>query len=174
MTTIAQLRKAALALPETEEGRHFGMVAFSVRGKGFASLAKDGCVQLRLSEDDARAALAVHAGAEAVLRSGATIGVRLALAEANGKDLNALVRAAWSNRAPKRLAAAMDAADATGDLPAAIGRPATRALLSAGIDTLERVARHSEAELLAMHGVGPKAVRVLKEELAGKGTALRA
>ncbi|MFJ8950877.1 helix-hairpin-helix domain-containing protein [Streptomyces sp. NPDC102381] len=177
MTTIAQLRKAALALPETEEGSHFGMAAFSVRGRGFASLAKDGCVQLRLSEDDARAALAAHAGAEAVLRSGAPIGVRLALAEVNGKDLNALVRAAWSNRAPKRLAADMDtasAADATGDLPAAIGRPATRALLGAGIDTLERVARHSEAELLALHGVGPKAVRVLKEELAGKGATLRA
>lgn len=175
MTTIAQLRKAALALPETEEGTHFGMAAFSVRGKGFASLTKDGCVQLRLSEDDARAALATHAGAEAVLRSGTPIGVRLALADVNGKDLNALVRAAWSNRAPKRLAAAMDAAaDAKGDLPAAIGRPATRALLGAGIDTLDRVARHSEAELLAMHGVGPKAVRVLKEELAGKGLGLRA
>ncbi len=38
MTTLAQLRKAALALPETEEGTHFGMVAFSVRGKGFASV----------------------------------------------------------------------------------------------------------------------------------------
>ncbi|MHC5260477.1 MmcQ/YjbR family DNA-binding protein [Streptomyces sp. UC4497] len=169
MTTIAQLRKAALALPETEEGTHFGMAAFSVRGKGFASLTKNGYVQLRLSEDDTRAALAAHAGAEAVLRSGAPIGVRLALADVNGKDLNALVRAAWSNRAPKRLAAA---AEATGDLPAAIGRPATRALLGAGIDTLERVARHSEAELLALHGVGPKAVRVLKEELADKGLGL--
>ncbi|MGW2345723.1 MmcQ/YjbR family DNA-binding protein [Streptomyces sp. NPDC001661] len=171
MTTTSQLRKAALALPETEEGTHFGMAAFSVRGKGFASLTKDGCVLLRLSADDVRAALAAHAGAEPVLRSGAPIGVRIALAEVNGKDLNALVRAAWSNRAPKRLVAAQDTA---AELPAAIGRPATRALLGAGLDTLERVARHTEAELLALHGVGPKAVRVLKEELAGKGLALPA
>jgi hypothetical protein len=32
MTTVAQLRKSALALPETEEGTHFGMVAFSENG----------------------------------------------------------------------------------------------------------------------------------------------
>ncbi|MFH9060428.1 hypothetical protein ACH4GM_04270 [Streptomyces coeruleorubidus] len=49
MTTVTQLRKAALALPEAEEGTHFGMVAFAVRGRGFASVTKDGRVQLHLS-----------------------------------------------------------------------------------------------------------------------------
>lgn len=48
MTTKAQLRKAALALPETGEDTHFGMLAYSVRGKGFASLTDDGWVQLQL------------------------------------------------------------------------------------------------------------------------------
>ncbi|MBO1330179.1 MmcQ/YjbR family DNA-binding protein [Streptomyces sp. VRA16 Mangrove soil] len=177
MTTMHRLRTGALALPETEEGTHFGMPAFSVRGKGFVSLAKDGHVQLRLSAEDAEAALAAHPGAEPVVRAGTPIGVRLPLADVDGKDLDALVRSAWSSRAPKRLVAALDeagAAAASGDLPGGIGRPATRALLGAGIDTLDRVARHSEAELLALHGVGPKAVRVLKEELAGHGLTLRA
>jgi hypothetical protein len=53
VTTPAQLRKAALALPETTEGKHFGSAAFfSVRGRGFASLTKDGIVQLKVSPGD--------------------------------------------------------------------------------------------------------------------------
>jgi hypothetical protein len=60
MTTLARLRRAALALPEVEEGTHFGMVAFAVRGKGFASLTTDGRVQLQLPDDVADAAVAAH------------------------------------------------------------------------------------------------------------------
>lgn len=51
-----------------------------------------------------------------------------------------------------------------GDLPA-IGRPATSALLAAGITRLEQVAQIGDAELLALHGVGPKAVRILRRAL---------
>ncbi|MFD0759325.1 hypothetical protein [Arthrobacter ulcerisalmonis] len=57
-----------------------------------------------------------------------------------------------------------------GDLPP-IGRPANSALLAAGISTLEQVATHSRSELLAMHGVGPRAIRILEEELAAQGKA---
>ena len=39
-----------------------------------------------------------------------------------------------------------------------IGAPATRALREAGITTLEQVAERSEAELAALHGVGPIAI----------------
>jgi hypothetical protein len=39
-----------------------------------------------------------------------------------------------------------------------IGAPATRALRAAGITTLEQVAELSEAELAALHGVGPIAI----------------
>jgi predicted flap endonuclease-1-like 5' DNA nuclease len=52
-----------------------------------------------------------------------------------------------------------------GDLPKGIGRPATRALAGAGITTLAQVAALTDAELLAMHGVGPRAVHVLRETL---------
>lgn len=51
----------------------------------------------------------------------------------------------------------------THNLPEGIGNPATNALLAAGITTLEQVSEMSDKELLAIHGVGPKAVRILKE-----------
>src|SRR5690606_32545222 len=95
MTTIAQLRKAALGLPEVEEGTHFGMVAFSVRGKGFASVTKDGVVQLQMADDDAERAVAEHPAGERLVRMGTPIGFSIALAEVNGQALNALVRVAW-------------------------------------------------------------------------------
>lgn len=55
-----------------------------------------------------------------------------------------------------------------GDLPP-IGRPANGALLAAGITTLAQIATHSRRELLAMHGVGPKAVKILEATLADRG-----
>ncbi|TDC84959.1 hypothetical protein E1193_04140 [Micromonospora sp. KC606] len=57
-----------------------------------------------------------------------------------------------------------------GDLPP-IGRPANSALLEAGITTLTQVAAHSRRDLLALHGVGPKAVTILAAALAEHGLA---
>ena len=45
-----------------------------------------------------------------------------------------------------------DTPSQVGDLPA-IGRPATNALVQAGITTLAQVAEHPSSELLALHGV---------------------
>lgn len=59
------------------------------------------------------------------------------------------------------------------DLPKAIGRPATNALHAAGYYRLEQLDGLSAAELLKIHGVGPKAVRVLGDELAARGRSLR-
>ncbi|MEV6202255.1 DNA-binding protein [Streptomyces sp. NPDC051771] len=58
------------------------------------------------------------------------------------------------------------------DFPRAIGAPATRALVAAGYTGLDRLAGVPAAELAALHGVGPKALRVLAEALAERGTAL--
>ncbi|MEU6882105.1 DNA-binding protein [Streptomyces sp. NPDC046712] len=55
------------------------------------------------------------------------------------------------------------------DLPRGIGAPATRALTAAGYTTLEDLAGVPEAELLALHGVGPKALTVLQEVMAERG-----
>lgn len=48
------------------------------------------------------------------------------------------------------------------DLPEIIGKPALRALSAAGIKTLKQVSRLSNKELLALHGVGPKAIDILR------------
>jgi predicted flap endonuclease-1-like 5' DNA nuclease len=56
-----------------------------------------------------------------------------------------------------------------GDLPNEIGKTAARELSVNGITSLEQVARHSQKELLAIHGVGPKAIRILGDALAAEG-----
>ncbi|MFB7722185.1 MULTISPECIES: DNA-binding protein [unclassified Nocardia] len=56
-------------------------------------------------------------------------------------------------------------------LPRGIGAPATRALTAAGYSRLEQLAGVPEAELLALHGVGPKAIRLLGAALAEQGLA---
>lgn len=179
MTTTAQLRKAALALPETEEGTHFGKVSFSVRGKGFASVTEDGHVQLHLSDSDAEQALSRHPSGERLVRMGTPFGVRIPLDDVNGKDLNELVEQAWASRAPERLVSARRQAKTAEPpagpdaLPRAIGRPATRALLVEGISSLGAVAACTRGELLALHGVGPKAVRILDEALTERGLSFR-
>lgn len=58
----------------------------------------------------------------------------------------------------------------TSDLPK-IGAPALRALTAAGYQQVEQLTQVSEAELLQLHGVGPKAIRILRETLAAKGLA---
>lgn len=58
------------------------------------------------------------------------------------------------------------------DLPK-IGAPATRALASIGITRLEQLVDRSEAELLALHGFGPRALRILNEALAARGQSIR-
>jgi hypothetical protein len=56
-----------------------------------------------------------------------------------------------------------------GDLPNEIGKTAARELSANGITSLEQIARHSQKELLAIHGVGPKAIRIIGEALAVQG-----
>lgn len=53
-----------------------------------------------------------------------------------------------------------------------IGAPASRALESIGVKTLSELTKYSEKELLALHGFGPKALKLLKEKLNEKGLSL--
>lgn len=57
------------------------------------------------------------------------------------------------------------------EFPRAIGMPATRALINEGITRFDQLATRSVREVLALHGVGPKAARILGEELASRGMA---
>ena len=59
------------------------------------------------------------------------------------------------------------------DFPATMGKVAPRELANNGIHTLKQATKYTERELLAIHGVGPKAVRIIKEELAKKKLVLK-
>ena len=59
-----------------------------------------------------------------------------------------------------------------GDELPRIGAPALRALDAVGVIKLGDIAKFSEAELLALHGMGPKAVGILKSALQSKGLLL--
>jgi DNA-binding PadR family transcriptional regulator len=62
-----------------------------------------------------------------------------------------------------------DEAPGLADLPPGIGAPARRALQAAGYPTLQLLAGVDEARLARLHGVGPKALRVLRAALAERG-----
>jgi hypothetical protein len=59
--------------------------------------------------------------------------------------------------------------DTSTPMPASVGRPALRAFEAAGYRTLADLDGTSELALLALHGVGPRAIRILREH----GVALR-
>lgn len=61
----------------------------------------------------------------------------------------------------------------TGDgFPRGIGAPATRALNHAGFTKLEQLTKATEAELMALHGFGAKALDILQAALNDQGLAL--
>jgi hypothetical protein len=57
-------------------------------------------------------------------------------------------------------------------LPRNIGAPATRALTAAGYTRLRQLANVRATELGKLHGVGPKALRLLQEALNEQGLSL--
>lgn len=65
----------------------------------------------------------------------------------------------------KRAAADKLAATVKTSLPAGLSQPALRAFAAAGLRTIDDFAHWSEVEVLALHGVGPTAIAVLKAEL---------
>lgn len=59
------------------------------------------------------------------------------------------------------------------ELPASMGKVARRELALQGLTRLEQFDGMSESALLAGHGVGPKALRILLHHLESRGSALR-
>ena len=55
------------------------------------------------------------------------------------------------------------------EIPAKIGKPATRALNGAGYERLSQLTSATTRDLLKLHGFGPKALRLLREALAETG-----
>lgn len=54
------------------------------------------------------------------------------------------------------------------NLPAGLSAPARRALAAAGYTRLDQLVGVSEAELLKLHGMGPKAIEQIRRALAAK------
>jgi predicted flap endonuclease-1-like 5' DNA nuclease len=55
------------------------------------------------------------------------------------------------------------------NFPAGLSQPALRALANVGITRLEEISKLSESELKQLHGIGPKAVKQLREAMEAKG-----
>ena len=56
-----------------------------------------------------------------------------------------------------------------GDLPAGLSQPALRALSAAGYTRLEQFASVTETDLLKLHGMGPKALGLIRNALQARG-----
>ncbi len=54
-----------------------------------------------------------------------------------------------------------------------LSAPARRALLGASIDSLKKLARHSEKDILALHGMGPSALPKLRAALTAASLAFK-
>lgn len=57
-------------------------------------------------------------------------------------------------------------------LPKGIGKPATRALATVGVTSLDQVTRFTQSQLLALHGMGPKAIGIIKDALRAQSKSL--
>lgn len=57
---------------------------------------------------------------------------------------------------------------------AGLSAPAQRALAGAGIATLQQLAKKSEVDVLALHGMGPASIPRLRDALAAAGLSFAA
>ena len=59
------------------------------------------------------------------------------------------------------------------ELPPGLGAPAERAFAQAGYTRLEQLAEVTEKDLLRLHGVGPRSIRLLRAALDDRGLSFR-
>jgi predicted flap endonuclease-1-like 5' DNA nuclease len=59
------------------------------------------------------------------------------------------------------------------EFPASIGKVARRELAVNGLTRYAQLTDRTESELLDIHGVGPKAIHILREELGSQGLSFR-
>ena len=112
MITLADIRRAAMALPEVEEKTHFRLPGFRVADKLLVHLEKgDAHAIVCLGRSAAEAAAAEQPEVyEEVWRQGRIfVGLRVDLARVTQQRMEDLVGQAWRHRAPRRLVARYDA-----------------------------------------------------------------
>ncbi|SDI05374.1 MmcQ/YjbR family DNA-binding protein [Nonomuraea jiangxiensis] len=113
MVTEDDVRRIALALPETMEKTMYGTPAFYVRGKWFARIRDEGdLLALPVGTEEEKAALIAAEPAKFCTTphydGHAIVLVRFGAVDA--EELGELLTEAWRLRAPRRPAAAFDAA----------------------------------------------------------------
>ncbi|MEJ7649471.1 MAG: MmcQ/YjbR family DNA-binding protein [Nakamurella sp.] len=186
MATWRDVSMIAAGLPEAEEHSAYGMPAWGVRGKHFCwerpltgrdrrdlgearARELDGpTLGVRVADQEEKTALLGEAGETPFFTIPHFEGwpgllVRLELIDV--ARLREVVTDAWFVVAPVKLAHEHDLelviSGVRPGLPTAIGTAATRALEAAGYRDLQDLVDLPEKSLTALHGVGPKAARIL-------------
>lgn len=110
MTDLAALRRLALALPEVEERTWYGEPDFVFRGKSFALQSK-GRIILKLDRAHQELLFEIRPETFSPCKVATVYWSYVELDHLDEAELSALVAEAWSNVAPKRIAAAVGSMD---------------------------------------------------------------
>jgi hypothetical protein len=105
---IDAVRRFALSLPEVTEEPHFHYSSFRVKGKIFATVPPENTfVHIFVGEPELEILPVAQPKAYEKLFWGKKVaGLRVTLAAARPREVEALLRSAWQRKAPKRLAGA--------------------------------------------------------------------
>lgn len=100
-----RVRRFALSLPQAAEAPHFDYASFRVGGKIFATMPPDNAhLHVFVGEEQRETARALHPECiEKLFWGKKACGLRIALGAAKPAVVEALLRQAWAQRAPKRL-----------------------------------------------------------------------
>ena len=172
-----------MALPDAHEVEAWGEPTFRIRNKLFAMYASaynhhgggrpavwckagPGNQELMVGADPGRFFRPPYVGPSGWVGIYLDRGVDWAVVAELLGDAYRLIAPKSKSAAVRRPAAVSSA------LPRQLGRPALRALEAAGVHTLAAATRWREADLAALHGIGPKALGILKRIMAEHGLAL--
>ena len=105
---ISAVRKFAMSLPEVTEEPHFNYSSFRVRGKMLVTVPPEEThIHVFVPDPLREPALALYPSfVEKLFWAGKVRGLRIALAKAQPKVVESLVRAAWEAKAPKSVVSA--------------------------------------------------------------------
>ena len=102
--TLADVRDLAMHLRGTTESPHHRYTSFRVRGRIYATAPREGgFLHVFVDEEDRERMLRIEPAAYERLGWGKKIvGLRVTLERARRADVEALLRAAWQRKLPKR------------------------------------------------------------------------
>lgn len=185
VTTDDDVRQLATALPAVTEKPAYGTPAFYVSQKIFARIHdQPGVLVSWRASMEAREEL-LHSDPGKFFTTDHYAGhpsVLVRLDRVDREELNELLVEAWAARAPRRLLTAHEPelfpgrpgrTSGASDFPRTMGTVAPRELEAHGITHIGQLPSWTERELLAIHGVGPKAIHILREELDARGLGFR-